>query len=367
MCRHRVMLVTVAALVVATAVSGYAESFAEDWQQQWTEALSQNVDDEMVQRTDDGALEIDAPPSGHVYWFGGEEMHDFSVSARVKFLRADDKYSGFSLFARWNGNVWTERDGYWVYLRPKFRSLFMQKIQGGKLNDEFPDRVDATRPKAVPLNEWIDLRVEARGRTIEVYLNDELHITATDDGRFPILSGRVGFGVGNAHVVVADIEQTNLEDTAELEVESYRYVNEPTRGDENHTVLTDGEVNPRDEQAFWRMNGPVPEIVFDLGREFFITRAALHAISSPALNIASADILGSADGEDWQALASFRNEDARRAEARHEIAGDVRGVARYVKLILSRPAADQDVELAEVDFYGRPPKRTERQPRPRNT
>ncbi|MFW5869034.1 MAG: family 16 glycoside hydrolase, partial [Armatimonadota bacterium] len=348
--RYRLVLVTMLTSALL-ASAGFADGFSERWQDNWS--LVQGEAE--TTPAPDGALEIDPPASGHAYWFGGEEMHDYVVSARVKFLRADDKYSGFSIFMRWNGDVWTERDAYWVYLRPMYRSLYVTKMSGGQIDDAFDEGVEATRPAAVPLNEWLDLRVEARGRQIMVYLNDELHITATDDTLFPILSGRVGFGAGNAHVVVADLQQTSLEDAGKLPVESYRYLNPPTRGDEERTVLTDGEVNPREEQAFWRMLAETPEIVFDLGREYFITRASLKAISSPAVNIASAEILGSSDGEDWHALASLRNEDTRRADAEHTISGKMRGIARYVKLILSRPAADQDVELAEVEFFGRPP------------
>jgi len=355
----RIAPITVA-LLLASGLCARAEPFAEDWQDRWTEVYRLHLADDLLRRTPDGALEIDAPANGQIWWFGGEEMHDYAITARVKFLSLDNKYSGFSIFTRWNGEVWTERDGYWVYLRPMYRSLYMSKVSGGKLEPEFDEYVEAKRPKATPLNEWMDLRVEARGRQITVYLNDELHITATDEGLFPILSGRVAIGTGTSHVIIADVEQTNLEESERLEVQSYDYVNPPNRGDEGRSILTDGEVNPREEQAFWRMLGATPEIVFDLGAEQFITRMALRAFSSPAVNIASVDVLGSADGEDWHALASLRNEDTRRAEAEHAIEGDVRGVARYVKLVLSRPAADQDVELAEVEFYGREPTEEDR-------
>ncbi|MGC9320262.1 MAG: discoidin domain-containing protein, partial [Armatimonadota bacterium] len=356
-------------LVMLGAVAGTASAapFAKDWREEWALGLEHACDaDEVVRRTPEGALEIDTPDGGHVNWVGGEPMHDFAVTARVKFLRADDKYSGFSLFVRWNGEVWAERDCYWIYLRPKFRSLYMQKVMGGKLDKAFQETIEAVRPKATPLNEWLTLRVEVRGRRIEVYLrpqgdpHDKLHLSATDDGLFPILSGSVGFGAGNAHVMVADVEQTNLEESDRLEIESYEYVNPPDRGDEGRTILTDGEVNPRASQAFWRMLGETPEIVFDLGRERFITRIALRAISAPAVNIASAEVLASPDGEQWRTVAMVANEDSRRAEAEHVVEGPVRAVARYVRLILSRPAADQDVELAEVELYGREPTEEDR-------
>jgi len=339
-------------------VQAFSEPFGVEWTEQWTKVSA--TGEAAVTRHDDAALELDATPKKHVWYFGGEEMHDFAVRAKVKFLSAEDKYSGFSVYLRWNGEVWNERDGFWVYLRPKYRSLFMQKVADGKLDEEFAQRVEAVRPKAVPIGEWIDLRCEARGPKIEVYLNDELHLSATDEGLFPILSGSMAFGVGDAHVILADLAQTNLEQSEKIAGVTDEYVNKPNRGDEDATILTDGQVNPREQQAFWRMLGARPEILFDLGGEYFVTSAVLRAISSPAVNIASAEIQGSADKETWETLAVLQNKDGRRAEAEHEIAGPVRRVARYVKLILNRPAADQDVELGEVEFYGREPTEEDR-------
>jgi len=344
-------------LVLSSALTAAAEPFGEGWAEQWTAVQGEAEG----RRMPDGALDIDTAPSQHIYWFGGEQMHDYAVTARVKFLRADDKYSGFSLFMRWNGTVWGERDGYWIYLRPRFRSLYMSKVMDGKLSPEFDDYIEAVRPEATPLDEWMTLRAEVRGTRIEVYLDDRLCLSATDQSLFPILSGRVAFGVGNAHVIIADLQQTNLEEEERIEVAGYTYVKPPNRGDEGRTVLTDGQVNERERQAFWRMLGDTPEIVFDLGGEYFVTRAVLRAFSSPAVNISSADVLVSDDGEAWRTVASLRNQDTRRADAEHEIAGDVRAITRYLKLILNRPAADQDIELAEVELYGRPPTDADRE------
>ncbi len=334
-----------------------AEPFSADWRRHWQLMLGE----EHLTRHEDGSLELDYGRGQHVYFAGGENLHDFAVTAKVKFLRADDKYSGFSLYLRLRGAVWGKRAGYWVYLRPKFRGLFMQKVVDGQLDREFATHVEAVRPKSTPLGEWMTLRCEVRGRRIEVYLNDKLHLSATDDGRFPILSGRVMFGVGNARVILADLTQINLEKSERIAGVTYRYVNAPTRGDKGARILTDGKINPPEEQAFWRMLGPRPEIVFDLGQEYFVTRIALRAVSSPATNISSAEVQGSADRESWDTLAVLQNRDPRRAVAEHEISGDVRRVARFVKLTLARPAADQDVELAEVEFYGREPTAEDRQ------
>ena len=339
------------------AMSHTALAFPPDWSSAWKAVRNEGVS---IQRTDDGALEVDATPRKHAYFVGGEEMSDFAVNAKVKFLRADAKYSGFSVYLRWNGDAWGQRDGYWVYLRPKYRSMYMVKIHGGRLEKGFPKQVKAKRPAAMPIGEWLTLRCEARGRSLKVFLNGEEHLTIEDDGRFPILRGRMAFGLGDSHVVLGELTQENLAKSEELRVVSYSYAAAPNRGDAQRAILTDGRVNPREEQAFWRMLGARPEITLDLGEERFVGSATLRAISSPAVNIASAEVQGSTNGKDWTTHAVLRNKDGRRAVAEHEVAGDVRGIVRYVRLILNRPAADQDVELAEIELYGRTPTEADR-------
>ncbi len=341
----------------AVPFSAYAEAFAEDWHQQWRLISGEDL----AKRNADGSLEGQATESRNCWWVGGQEMHDYAVTARVKFLRAEGQYSSFNLMLRWSGETWSQRNGFWVYLRPKFRGLHMQKVMDGKLDPQFESRVQAERPKATPVGEWMNLRCELRGKEIRVYLDDQLHISVTDDDLFPILSGKLAFGFGDAHVIVSDITQTSLDDAARIDGATYSYLNKPTRGDEGATILTDGKVNPRERQAFWRMLSARPEILFDLGAEYFVTSIALRAYSSPAVNIDSADVVGSLDGDSWRTLASLRNEDGRRADAEHVISGPIRGVARYVKLLLNRPAADQDVELAEVEFFGRVPSDADRE------
>ena len=70
--------------------------------------------------------------------------------------------------------MWGERDGYWIYLRPKFRALYVSKVMGGKLAPEFDDEIETVEPQARPLDEWMTLRAEARGRRLEVHLDDVL-------------------------------------------------------------------------------------------------------------------------------------------------------------------------------------------------
>lgn len=135
-------------MLLALSTGVLAAPFGEDWRKQWTAVQGEDV----ARRTPDGALEIDTAPSQHIYWYDGKDLHDFEVTARVKFLRADDKYSGFSLFMRWGGDVWTQRDGYWIYLRPANRSLYMSKVADGKLDAEFNDYIEAKRPNATPLD-----------------------------------------------------------------------------------------------------------------------------------------------------------------------------------------------------------------------
>ncbi len=336
-----------------------AEAFPVDWDRSWQKV--QDLHGARVGRLVDGSLEIDTAPKGHVSFAGGEVMRDAAVTVRFKFLRAEDKYSGLNLYVRWNGDVWGKRDGFWIYLRPKFRSLHMQKVADGKLVKGFSERVRAVRPRATPLGEWMTLRCELEGRDIRVFLNGKPHLSVTDEGPLAIRRGRVAFGVGDAHVVIADLSQENLEQSGRIRGATYRYVNRPTRGDPGGNLLTDGRVNSREKQAFWRMLGARPEIVFDLHGEFFVTRVVLRAVSSPAVNISSADIWSSPDGQRWLPAATLRNTDGRRATGEHEIRGEVRSIARWIKLVLNRPAADQDVELAEVEIYGRRPSEQDRE------
>lgn len=344
-------------ILLLLGLADAAPAFPPDWSSRWKAVRDEGVS---IRRTDGGALEVDGTPRKHVYLVGGEELSDLAVTAKVKFLRADDKYSGFSIYLRWRGEVWGQRDGFWVYLRPKYRSLYMAKVHDGRLEKGFPKHVKAKRPASTPLGEWLTLRCEARGRSLKVFLNGEEHLAVKDDGMFPILRGRMAFGVGDSHVVVAELTQENLAESARLPAASYTYATAPNRGDPDRSVLTDARVNPREEQAFWRMLGARPEITFDLGQERFVERAVLRGISSPAVNISSAEIQGSVSGKQWTTLAVLQNKDGRRAAAEHEVAGEVRGIARYIRLLLNRPAADQDVVLAEVEFYGRTPTEADR-------
>lgn len=355
--RRTTTVIVILCAVLSSCLSAWGAGFPENWPDQWHLVSGEDL----ATRNDDGSLEVQATEGRNCWWLGAEEMHDYSVTARVKFIRAEGKYSSFNLMLRSSGETWNARNGFWVYLRPLYRGLHMQKVMDGKLDTEFEKRVEGIRPNATPLGEWMTLRCELRGTSIKVYLDDQLYLSVTDDDSFPILSGRLAFGFGDSHVIVSDITQTSLDEAVKLKGVTYSYLNKPTRGDESVTVLTDGMVNPREQQAFWRMLSDRPEILFDLGAEYFVTSIVLRAFSSPAVNIDSADILGSADGESWQTLASIRNEDGRRADAEHEIAGPVRSIARYVKLLLNRPAADQDVELAEVEFFGRTPTDADRE------
>ena len=343
-------------LLVLLTCRAFSDPFPLDWQDRWHHVRSEGA----AVRNASGVLDVDATPRKHEYFSGGEDLRDCSVSARVKFLRADGKYSGFSIYLRWSGDAWGQRDGYWVYLRPKFRSLHMQRINGGRLDKEFPTRVKATRPSATPLDEWHALRCEVRGAAISVFLNGEKCLTADDDDPFTIRRGRVAFGVGDAHVLVADMTQVDLEDAQRLDGVTYRYVNPPTRGDAGGNALTDGVVGSGEAQTFWRMLGARPEMIFELGDETFLTKVQLKAVSSPAVNIASADLFGRGEDGEWAALASLQNQDSRRAVAEHQLVGEVHRIARTVKLVLNRPAADQDVELAEVEFFGRKPTEEDR-------
>ena len=69
------------ALVLSAVVQAFSEPFGVEWTEQWTKVSA--TGEAAVTRHDDAALELDATPKKHVWYFGGEEMHDFAVSAKV--------------------------------------------------------------------------------------------------------------------------------------------------------------------------------------------------------------------------------------------------------------------------------------------
>jgi hypothetical protein len=333
-----------------------AAPFPENWRAQWQHLYG---DDKSVERTPEGALRF-RQISGHTWWEGGEVLRNYRVTVRLRFLTADNRYSGFSLFLRQQGG-WERRSHYWVYLRPKARELYMQKVNAGPLDPEFEKLITAHRPKATPLNEWLTLKAEVNGREIKVWLDDQLCLEATDTTDFPHLRGQIGFNVGLTDMEIGEIVQENLEQVERLPVASYRYLQAPTGGDPEAKVLTDGQTGKGAAQATWRMLGPEPDIVFDLGSEKFIDRMILRAWAAPARNIASAKVLGSADGKQFEPLAEAIDEGASRVEQAHEFSFEVRKIARFVQLRLTRPVQDVSVELSEVEFLGRAPTEADRQ------
>jgi len=258
-------------------VVAHAAPFPENWHEQWRRLAG---DEDKVERTPQGTL-LFRQVAGHTWWEGGEVLRNYRVTVRLRFLTADDRYSGFSLFLRQQGG-WDRRSHYWVYLRPTARELYMQKVDAGPLDPEFVKLIQAEQPQATPVGEWMTLQAEVNGRSIKVWLDGQLYLQATDSGDFPHLRGKLGFSVGLADVEIAEIVQENLEQVERLPVLSYRYLQAPTQGDPDARILTDGETGRQAPQATWRMLGPEPDIVFDLGAEKFIDRMVLRAWAAPA-------------------------------------------------------------------------------------
>jgi len=347
--------VTALLILLLTVSGGQAAPFAENWREQWRHLSG---DDQSVERTPEGALRF-RQLSGHTWWEGGEVLRNYRVTVRLRFLTADNRYSGFSLFLRQQGG-WERRSHYWVYLRPKARELYMQKVNAGPLDPAFGELIKAYRPKATPLDTWLTLKAEVNGRSVRVWLDDQLCLEAEDTTDFPHLRGKLGFNVGLTDMEIGEIVQENLEQVERLPVASYRYLQGPTSGDLEATILTDGQTGRQAPQATWRMLGPEPDLVFDLGAEQFIDRMVLRAWAAPARNIASAKVLGSLDGRQFEPLGDAIDEGSARVEQDHEFSFEVRKLARYVQLRLTRPVQDVSVELNEVEFLGRTPTEADR-------
>ena len=120
-----------------------AESFTEDWAKSWPVVLEQRSG--ALTRRLDGALEIDTEDKGYIYFTGGRRMNDFAVTVRVKFLRADDKYSGINISSE---KLWG-RDAVDIALNPSGdRTTFLQIIAdaaGGF--DQFSHTADGSKFK----------------------------------------------------------------------------------------------------------------------------------------------------------------------------------------------------------------------------
>jgi len=126
-------------------VVAHAAPFPENWHEQWRHLAG---DEDKVERTPQGTL-LFRQVAGHTWWEGGEVLRNYRVTVRLRFLTADDRYSGFSLFLRQQGG-WDRRSHYWVYLRPTARELYMQKVDAGPLDPEFVKLIQAEQPQATP-------------------------------------------------------------------------------------------------------------------------------------------------------------------------------------------------------------------------
>ncbi|QIN80537.1 DUF2334 domain-containing protein [Rubrobacter marinus] len=137
---------------------------------------------------------------------GDPALRDYSFEVRMKF---EDQLRRNS-----PPNTW---ETGWVFFRYKAedRSYYLvHKTNGLELGKLVPPKgtgqvflATKGRPRAEP-GRWYDYRIEVRGPTIRVYVDDELQITFTDP--YPIRSGRVGLYTEDARVLYRDPTVTGL-------------------------------------------------------------------------------------------------------------------------------------------------------------
>ncbi len=282
----------------------------------------------------------------------GPKVTDYTLTVKFKIGEIfNKKYGAMNIFMR----AAKSRRSYWIYLRPGFRGIGIQKIISGYKLD--PMYVRAAKIKRLPrLRPGViyTLECKAEGQKIEVRLNGKLHVEAVDRSPDPILSGRTGFGGGGMKFDVKSLKIAELSRTARLNAASYRYGTAPESGDKDGRILLDGKVNRGENQALWWLSAKGdPEIIFDLRKIVLVEKALLKAFAVPAANIASVKVLGSKDGKIWKVGGYVINKSEERTEGVQSLECPAEIPARYIKIIIYKTAADTPVKLSEVEFFGR--------------
>ncbi len=289
---------------------------------------------------------------GHVEFYDKESNYsDFRLDCVVSFSKMHNKYSGFNIFLRAGSG-----SRYWVYWRPKNRGMHPIKIRSNSkpVFEYDKGKKMEIRPDAIKLNKDYTFSIEARGRVLCGFLDGKKIFEFVDPMQKAFSSGMIGFAGGSSDLTVKSIKLTDLNESEKLPVKSYKYINPPEKGDKSGTLLTDGKINGKDDQALWWLaTKGDPIIVFDLGKVYFVNGVKLKALAPPNANISAYRILGSIDGKKYKALAGEVNESEDSRIQEQVIEAKVSALARYVKVMLFRQAGDATIKLDEVEIMGR--------------
>ena len=144
-----------------------------------------------------------------------------------------------------------------------------------------------------------------------------------------------------------------------LPAAGYFYINRPSSGDPDSSVLTDGDPG-RESQAVYREYSNDMSVVFDLGKQFYIDLIKLQAMAPGSHNFSVIRIFAGNQKDKFRAVGSISNHLSGGKEEHCKWEYRKPFVARYVKLEAVKPRPDFPVYLSEVSFSGRVPTAEER-------
>lgn len=142
---------------------------------------------------------------------------------------------------------------------------------------------------------------------------------------------------------------------AKIKVLSYKYT-QTVSNDPTLKELTNGKISSSKQAKWPAVLGGDPEIVFDLGHQYFVDEVKLDAFGKPNQNIANVVVFASENGKKWHQVANLVSDDES-GKIKHQkfTLAKINSIGRYFKILLLRPRHDSSSTLAEVHFAGRIP------------
>ncbi len=134
-----------------------------------------------------------------------------------------------------------------------------------------------------------------------------------------------------------------------LTVASYKYINEPTSGDNNRNELTDGDIR---NGAYYRQYSNDAEVVFDLGAVFAVTKIEVGAFCPPGHNFTELQISCSSDNKNFVSWGTVKNTMDGADAVEMNLSNQAYGIGRYFKLRAAKIRPDFFTWLGEVKLYG---------------